>query len=274
MTLIVLDPFRIPAGGAPSYDPDVQTMLDARAALSDPTDAAYAQAISDYVEEIKAISGFWDDIVQLVVMAGATTTAGAAVAIKGNNLTNSNFVDADIDIKTGSKGNASNKNWDTGYSTASAEGIFGQNDIHAYCYVTEVPTTQVRALFGHGGSAAGATAFLHRLTSTTHAARARYSAPQSITPASATAVGGYGVNRDSSTTYDALAAGVSFSLSQSSNSFNPNARMLVLARSGITTANPESFSNARILVWALGTATTLSNYNTPTDNLIAALNAI
>lgn len=273
MSVGLLNSYRFQAAPG-SYDADAQAMFDARAALGDEPTAPYKQAISDYVEEIKAISGFWDDIVQLVVMAGATTAAGAAIAIKGNNLTGSNIVDADIDIKTGSKGNASNKSWATGYSTAAAESIFDQNNIHAYCYVTEIPTTQVRSLFGHGGSSSGATGFIHRLTSTTHSPRARYTSSQSITPASATAVGGYGVNRDSSTTHDALAAGVSFSLSQSSGSFNSNARMLVLARSGISNANPESFSNARILVWALGTATTLSNYNTPTDNLITALNAI
>ena len=263
------------AAAPASYDADAQAMFDKRAAVSDEPSAAYKQAISDLVTDIKAISGFWDTIIQLVVMAGATTVNGARQSIKGLDLVNlnGNFVDGDIGIKTGSLGNASNRAWDTGYLTSAGEG-FGQNNIHAYCYVSTIPATQVRSLFGHAGSTSGATGFIHRLSGTTHSPRARYITSQSITPASATAVGGYGVSRSVLATHDALAAGVGFNLTQQSNAFSATPRMFIHARSGNTTNTPESFSDSGILIWALGTATTLTDYNTPVDDFITAINAI
>lgn len=266
-----------PSDAGVVYDADAQAMFDKRAAVGDEPTSAYKQVISDLVTDIKAVSGFWDDIIQLVVMAGATTVNGARQSIKGLDLVNynGNFSDADIGIKTGSKGDASSRAWDTGYATSVAEG-FGsdRNNIHAYCYATEIPTTQVRSLFGHAGSTGGATGFIHRLTGTTHSPRCRFSSSQSITPASATAVGGYGVNRGASGTHDALAAGVAFNLTQNSGIPSGTPRMFIHARSGNTSNTPESFSDSRILVWALGTNTTLTNYNTPVSDFITALNAI
>lgn len=273
MSDIIINPYVFVGGPIGGYDADAEAMFEARAVLGDEPSTPYKLAISNLVTDIKSISGKWDSIIQFFTYAGATTIASAMVPIKGLEPTPVNFLDGDLNIKTGLKGNGSNKYIDTGYTTSSAEG-FGQNDIHAFCQVTENPATQLRALFGHAGSAQGATTFIHRLSSTTHSPRARYNSSQSITPPSATALGGYGVNRGGSPDYDALAADISYNLSNVTNTPSSTPRMFIFARSGNTSNTPELFSNSRQLVWALGTNTTLSDYVTPMNDFISALNAI
>jgi hypothetical protein len=272
MTLIVLDPFRIPAGGAPSYDPDVQTMLDARAALSDPTDAAYAQAISDYVEEIKSISGFWDDIIQLVVMAGATRIDSACVAIKGNNLTPISMVNTDVNIKTGVAGNGTTKYLRTGYS-GNPSGT-GQNDFHMYGHFTARNTTSgARTLFGNGGNAgAGRRVLVHSVSANNTPIRMNGSAAFNRSGRNA---GDHGFSRSISSAFTSLVVSTLVTHTDTSVAAS-GGPYYILARGPNSGSTPESasHSNARILIWALGAGVDLTNYVTPRANLITALNAI
>lgn len=264
MTLILLDPFRIPAGG-PSYDADVQAMLDARAAAGDPTSAPYALAISNLVTGIKAVSGFWDDIIQLVVLAGATTVAGARLSIKGLNLTNNNFLDADIGIKTGSKGNAIDKYWATGYSGTVAG--TGQNDFHVYGYFTELHSSTTASYCGQGGIGNGS---MH-LRQT--ASRFRSSTADNHT--AQTIAGAMGLNRNSSTEYERLLDNGSLSTVTRTSQAPNSAPIYIQAGSGNGNTTPSAWSSSRMLIWALGSGcATLDNYKTPVDNFIAALAAI
>ena len=247
------------------YDADAQALFDARAGVSDEPTAAYKQAISDYVTALKAVSGLWAGITQLVVIAGATTVAGARLSIKGNNLTNSNFVDADINTKTGSLGNGTNKHWATGYTLSGR-----QNSHHAYAYYSSLPTTfsPAAALFGSGGSAAGMNCTFASASSVVY--RSSNATSSSLTPGG---VGGYGVNRTSSANYQRLNAGTTSTVTLTSGSPNTS-DILVQARTGSTNI-VETRANGRMLVWAFGDGiTTLADYNTPTSNLITALNAI
>lgn len=265
MTLIVLDPFRIPAGSGPVYDPDAQAMFNARAAVGDPVPAPYMQAISDYVVALKAVPGLWAAILQLVVMAGATTVAGARIAIKGLSLTSNNFVNGDVDLKTGVRGNNTNKWWDTGNTLTGR-----QNSHHAYTFITELPTLYPAILFGTGGAGNGSMG-LGFASAVTVIWRSSHTTSVSAAPGPA---GGFGLTRTSSANYQRMNSGGVATVAQVSQA--PSTRpILVNARTQVASNSPEGWSNSRALVWAFGDGiTTLADYNTPTANLVAALNAI
>jgi hypothetical protein len=249
-----------PSSGV-TYDPNVQTWMDARVAEGDPVGTAYANAVNQYVLDLKAISGHWDTITQLVVFAGATTVAGGLVPIKGLTPTHSNLVAGDFALKTGVKGNAANKYIDTGYTHTS----FGQDDMHTYCLVTEASSANTHALFGNGGASNGAWSIVWN-----NATRCRGTTAQTF---SSTATGGYGLNRSISSSYQRMLADTVGTQVNSSTTTNASPYYL-LARSGNGSTTPVAFSNARILVWAIGPASTLANYTTPGNDLQTALNAI
>lgn len=243
-----------------TYDVDAQAMFDARALVGDEPTAPYKQAISDYVTAIKAVSGLWDDIIQLVVIAGATTVAGASKSIKGLDLINNNFVDADIDLKTGSIGDASTKYWATGYS-GLVSGT-AQDDFHIYGYFTEIGTG---AFFGNGGGGVGPFHLQHNLS------RCRTNASNGH---SSTTAGSHGLNRTSSANFELVINNAApTTVARTSGGVDATAYLL-LARSD--TGDTVSFrANHRALVYAMGAGiTTLADYQTPTDDLITALNAI
>lgn len=257
------------AAGGPTYDADAQAMFNARAAVGDDPSAAYKQAISDYVIDLKAISGFWDNIIQLVVLAGATTVAGARLAIKGNNLTNNNFVNADIALKTGSIGDGTSKFWNTGY-TGNPAGT-GQNNFHVYGYYSERSTaSSARALYGSGGTAAGRRLIVHDQVADNTAWRLNSNASFNV---AGRAAGGHGIARGSSSSFQSLIAGTGTTHTDTSVAAS-NGPHYVLARGPDTGTTADLHANARLLVWALGTNVDLTNYNTPTADLVTALNAI
>ena len=245
------------------YDTDVQTWIDARAAASDAVPTAYADAVNTYVLALKGVSGLWSAITQLVVPVGATTIAGAYIAIKGNDFTGTNMVNGDVALKTGIKGNSTTKSLSTGYS-----GDFtgtSQDSFHAYIYLSEVPTSS-NTLFGNGGTSAGATSIIYST-----GIRSRNNTINSLT---GTGTGGYGMNRTTSTDFQYIIAGTTGTASRTSQATN-SGTFLVLGRGSNGGAAPEARGNHRFLVYAMGGGiTTLADYTTPTANLVTALNAI
>ena len=272
MTQLLISPYRVPGPSGGGYDPDAQAMFDARAAVGDEPSAAYKQAISDYVEEIKSISGFWDDIIQLVVMAGATRINSACVAIKGNNLTPINMVNTDVNIKTGVAGNGTNKYLRTGYS-GNPSGT-GQNNFHMYGHFTERNTSiGARTLFGNGGSAGAGRRVLVQAVSANNTP-VRMNGSNAFNGSGSNA-GDHGLSRSISTAFTSLV--VSTITTHTDTSVGASSGpYYILARGPNVGSTPEggSYANARILIWALGAGVNLTNYVTPRANLIAALNAI
>jgi hypothetical protein len=253
-----------PSNPGAVYDADAQAMFDARAAVGDEPSTPYKVAISDLVTDIKAVSGFWDSITQLVVSAGATTIASALLSIKGNNLTGTNMADGDVAIKTGIKGNRTNKSISTGYSgdfTGSS-----QNSFHAYTYVTEIASATPSALFGNGGASTGRTAMV--LGSLTACKRA---AGDSITT---NEPGHWGLNRSGSANYVRMRNGFIDTVNRASEATN-SGTWLILARGSNGGSSPEVRSDHRFLIYAMGGAiATLEDYKTSVDDFITAINAI
>jgi hypothetical protein len=253
-----------PSAG-PVYDADVQAWINARAAAGDAVPTAYANAVDAYVVALKAISGHWATITQFVVAAGATTINGACIAIKGPNLTPINMEDADVTLKGGITGNGTNEYLSTGYAQSS----FSQNNIHAYGYFTNAGSAATETLWGAGSTANGS--FVMRRTATNYALRCHNATGDTVS--TTPAAGELGMSRSASDGYTRLVLGSTATIGRTSQA--PTSRLLyLLASSGPSDDSPISFSTARILVWAIGTATTISNYTTPTANLVTALNAI
>jgi hypothetical protein len=259
MSNIIINPYRFVAAGGGSYDTDAQAMFDARAAVSDEPSTPYKQAISDLVTDLKAVSGLWADIIQLVVLAGATTVAGARIAIKGNNLTNNNFVNADIGLKTGSTGNGTDKYWDSGY-TGTVAGT-AQNDFHTLQYVSAIGTSTGTALHGNNNWQ-----FLRTLTRNRAANNDIYTA---------TTVGLFGMNRSVSGSYERVINNASPTTVTRTSSAANASPYYIHARSASGSTTPETHSDSGCLIWALGPAVaTLGDYATPVADFITALNAI
>ncbi len=242
------------------YDPDVQAWINARAAASDSVPTLYAIAVNQYVLDLKAISGMWDAITQLLVFAGASTIAGAMVPIKGATPTASNFVDGDLALKTGLKGDTTSKSVNSGYTGTS----FGQNNFHAYALVTDVPSN-TNSIFGCAGSGTGAINMLYN-----NGTRGR---TNNFDAHTVTGTGGWGLNRSVSGSYQRMLADSVATVTRASQA-TPARAILLFARSQAASDAAETWGDPRILVWALGAATTLANYTTPGDNLQTALNAI
>jgi hypothetical protein len=254
-----------------TYDPDAESLFANRADFGDPTGTAYKQAISDYVIALKAVSGLWENITQLIVFAGATTAFTALRPIKGASPTGVNLVDADVDIKTGVKGDGSTKYIQSGYSGLVVGA--SQNDCHIYGYYTEMPTTNATALFGQGGATTtGGTMILYGTGANSTNFKCRAASADAVT--GNTGVGGYGVNRNASGSYQAMRAATASTITRTSQS-TPARRLHILARTGNSDDTPANYSDARILVWATGKGiTSLADYTTATADFVTALNAI
>lgn len=108
-------------------------------------EAADGQALETVVKDaIQAFvvgcktDGIWTAIQASCILGCARTLTGALVPLRGSAPTNSNFVTADYDRKTGLKGNGTNKSLNANRDI-SADNL---NNCHAAIYQSELDTTQ------------------------------------------------------------------------------------------------------------------------------------
>lgn len=171
-----------------------------------------------------------------------------------------------VNLKTGVKGNGTNKHIDTGYTQSS----FAQNDMHSFAYLTELPTSNLMRVFGNGGTGGGAWSISINAGTGNCAARCRNVTADAGTGATP---GGFGMNRSTGPNYQRMFGDSVATVTRASSAINASPYYL-LASSGNASSTANGHSDARCLVWAIGPATTLANYITPTSDLVAALNAI
>ena len=142
-------------------------------------------------------------------------------------------------------------------------------------YVTEVSTASaVRTLFGNGGNTgSGRRVITHQLANPGDTFW-RINGSGSFS-ASGRVTGAHGIARGSSSSFTSLVGTTSATHTDTSVATS-NGSYLLLARGPESGSTPvdSSYANARFLIWALGANVGLTNYNTPTANLITALNAI
>lgn len=94
--------------------------------------AANQTAVNAFIVGCKA-DGTWSVMKCVGLLCAANSLAGALVSLKGPNLVNYNFIEADYSRTTGLKGNGTTKYIDTQFASTS----MAQNNIHCAIYQTE-----------------------------------------------------------------------------------------------------------------------------------------
>ena len=116
-------------------------MAAVEAADGEPLELGVRLAITDFVVGCKA-DGIWNAIKASCILAGARTTNGALVPLKGTAPTAVNFDlvnDTDYDRKLGLTGNASTKYLDSNFNALSVD----LDDIHVSAFVIPTSTNGV-----------------------------------------------------------------------------------------------------------------------------------
>ena len=206
-------------------------------------------AINTFVAGCKA-DGIWDAMKATCILAGARTLAGALVPLKGTAPTNTNFVSADYNRKTGLLGDGSTKFLDSN----RAENIDPLNSIHTVVYLTAATPAGKFSIYG--GDGANATGFYGNTI---------YS--RSATPISggASLNGFAGMSRSGASTVAFIrngATGTSTIASAGRNTTTFN-----LFRSPTYTAGTYH-SSGRMAFYSIGEAIDLALFNTRVTNLI------
>lgn len=130
-------------------DPDAIAYLVAvEAADGQALESGVRLAVNAFVKGCKA-DGIWPAIKASCILAGARTLSGALVPLVGTAPTNSNFVSADYNRKTGLTGNASTKT----LNINRANNVDPQNSRHVGLYVSTHATGGFNAYFGGSANA-------------------------------------------------------------------------------------------------------------------------
>lgn len=197
------------------------------------------------------------------ILAGANTLSGCLVPVVGPAPTNVNFVPADYNRKTG-LGDSSNA---TKYlNTNRNNNAEPQNNQHMSVYCSAVPTASTRMLIGAGGStgAVGAT-HMNLITGPGINTRNRNSTTSSVGGAGL-ALGFYGMNRQSSTSYNYRFPSGAGSISITSQApFNGNIQ--VFANEGTL------HYNGRFSFYTISEGLDLAVLQSLQDQFMATLNA-
>lgn len=248
-------------GAGSTYDADAQSYITAvEAADGQALEAAVKDAINAFVVGCKA-DGIWSAIKASCILAGARTLAGCLVPLVGTAPTNSNFVSADYNRKTGLIGNGSNKRLNSNRNNNADP----QNSSHNLLYVTQhtsvtavymgaTTTTTESGTNNFGRVSGGNLFFRNRINTTTDIA------------GSSLAAGLYGTARQASSSFTILSPSSSTTTRTSQTPFNGN----VFIFSGI---NGAFSSNGRASFYSIGEYLDPSLLATRTATLMSDLAA-
>ncbi len=142
------------ASGFTPTDADARTYVAAvRTADGQPLEIAVAQAIDAFVIGCKA-DGVWDAIAHCALLAGPRTIAGLSVPLKGTAPTSNVFTTADLNRKTGLKGDTSNTKF---LNTNVNHNTFSQDNFHMSVWATEpMAASSQQRYMGAGSNGTGA----------------------------------------------------------------------------------------------------------------------
>jgi hypothetical protein len=248
----------VPPG--PSYDSDAAAYMAAVEAVDTQSlEVGVKTAINNFVVGCKA-DGIFTAIQACCILAGARTRLGALVPLVGTAPTSFNFVDGDYNRKTGLIGNTTNKYLDSNRA-ANAE---PQDSAHVFARVTtadsRVPGVQDMNYIGAANAG-----FTSRIGFGPYGANIWLSNRSgAATSGASSATGGIGVSRSASTGYDIRREGAN--ATRTVTSVTPGAtNIVVFAQNANGTIN--SWSNARISFYSIGTAINLEQL----DNRVATL---
>lgn len=260
--------------------PVVQAEADINAYISlvELTDAANGQSggletgVKDALKAFAvgcASDGIWNAIKASCILAGAKTLQGALVPLVGLAPTNfnfaagtysgSNYTTGDYNRKTGLASNGTTKY----LSSNRASNADPPDSRHGYCYAT----TKITNDNGYFGIQTGNSADYHlQPFSGSVYTRNLSTSPKNWGSIATFGNGGYGMNRQSSTSYNVI-LGSTFTGSETNNSNPPNGSLIsILAHANFP-------GNGRIAFYSIGESLNLTQLDTRVSALITAIGA-
>jgi hypothetical protein len=243
----------------PVYDSDAQAYMTAvENADGQELESGVKEAINTFVLGCKS-DGIWDAIKASCILAGARTLSGAIQPLVGAAPTNYNFVSGDYNRKTGLVGDGSTKYLLMNRSATDQ----AQNDRHLYTYVTTIGSDGKMA----GCSTSGYVDYIWRAFGN-WLYTACATAQDLVSTSFAFANGGYGVARNTSTSYERILK------SEISTANNVSFPLQASRPYGVFAAgNGDSKSNHKIAFYSAGDYLSLSALDSRVSTLISQIGA-
>jgi hypothetical protein len=243
-----------------TYDTDAGNYIQAvEAADGQALEGATRQAINDFVVGCKQ-DGIWDAIKASCILAGARTTSGALIPLKGTAPTPVNFDlvnNTDYNRKTGLKGDGSTKYLNSSYAIPSENSA----NLHVSGYYSLMPTV--------GLGAVGAFRLLNgRGTFLGIGAVQAYNSSPGVTPSNTTSTGFRGVSRSLSSSYLYRAAKENQAVTSNAVAgAHSNQGVFAVTREGGTV---DGYSNHRLAFYSIGESLDLALLDARVSALITA----
>ena len=246
-------------------------VLAVNTADGQPLEPAVQLAINDFVVGCKA-DGIWSAIKASCILMGARTMSGALTPLVGAAPTNNNFVSGDYNRKTGLIGNGTNKSINTG----RANNADGQNDKHGAVWISQHqnPITTFAASMGAGSNGAGAFNLATNNSSPNATYQVRHHSSGISVPAGTPlpAVGFYGASRASSADFVIRANGSDTTITVTSSAPSSD-NIFAFCRGFNGSPDANTFTNARLAFYSIGSNVTLSSLDSRLTTLYNAIGA-
>jgi hypothetical protein len=267
-----LSPLRVPTKVREVADTDALAYIAAvQAADGQNLEDSVKFAYEDFILGCKS-DGIWTAIKASCILAGARTLSGALVPLVGTAPTNSNFVTADYNRKSGLKGNGTTKYLNSNRNNNADP----QNNYHASIYRgEEITVTHAASFLGAGASGVAGRSTLQNnyLSQFTNGyfVRARSSAGPLAAASSQNAAGFLAVSRASASTISYSAPGnQSGTLSVTSEApHNGNIWIFAVNNSGSIFSPTDN----RLSFYSVGESLDLAKFGTQVRTLMTSLAA-
>lgn len=254
------------------FDPDALSYITAvETADEEALETNVKTAINNFVIELKT-EALWDELQQVVIMAGARTLEGALIPLKGPTPTNNGFILTDYNRITGLKGNGNGAvtnpsgKWINSNLLNSSINDF----IHGSTWITETTTVNASASFGSGFNVTNQK--IITIAQDTVGDFYRIKGSTTFNNAVPLATGFTGITRIDNTTVTFFKNNVSTNVTNSVGTIDINDNVIIFGRG--STSNPNSRSNQRLRHWSLGSNLDLVKLQTAFTNLYNVYNTI
>jgi len=234
---------------------------------------AYDRANANLIDALVALGGAYWDTAGTITTLCAKAFAGLTVPLRdGMSVgTSYNFVSGDLNVKTGLKGNASNK-----YLGANRNNnADGQNDNSNSVWITEANTagTGTIAFMGAGAAANGANVISANTATFVYTTRSRCATGTNTSYTSGShRTGFHGIARTGSANYGFKFSDLTGTITQASQTaFNGD--VLVFGRNDASNV-PGIFSDARMSVYHIGPAVTMATLEGILSTFMTEVNAV
>lgn len=247
----------------PVLDADAKTYINAvQSADGQSLENPVKVAINNFVIGCKN-DGIWTAIKASCILAGARTLSGALVPLVGTAPTNSGFVSADYNRKTGLKGNASTKR----LNANRLDNVDPQNSKHLSVYQTESEVRNLTGSIAKTAIAAPSATTSSELLTFNNGRRFRINSAATSNTDTVDSLYFWGVSRSASATQVMRFNGINTNSSLAS-SVPSSGAIGVFSRGGASTSSP---TDARISFYSIGENIDLSLLDSRVSKLMTAI---